>query len=250
MLPTSEQEIKFFLVNKHPNTMKILSFALLGMATSDFVDTRDYMQSPIMFQDGYTDQPYCVYNSQPEFNEWSCVITGQLAVGEGVAGEHVMSVVSRDDGLTWEGPFDVEVSEYDTMKRENILFVEERKPPPQIRLACGMETKLTYLSLAGRHSRGPSKRVRKHRPRPKAKPPPRPHLHGVQPQRGQRDDVWPKRRAWVLLHEVQRRWCSLLVSRSLPRSLPGHVGGSAERLQWDLPDHVDCGSHQSKGWHR
>ena len=89
--------------------MNLIACLLFLPFVACYTDPRDYMQSPVMFQDGYTDQPYCVYNTFKTPSEWSCVITGQLAVGEGVAGEHVMSVVSIDDGETWEGPFDVEV---------------------------------------------------------------------------------------------------------------------------------------------
>eukprot|EP00941_MAST-03F_sp_MAST-3F-sp1_P001473 g1473.t1 len=70
-----------------------------------FVDPRDIMKSRVVLQEGYTDQPYCVITKK---KEWSCIVTGNPSKSEGKGGERVMSIVSKDKGKTWDGPFDIE----------------------------------------------------------------------------------------------------------------------------------------------
>ncbi len=54
--------------------------------------------------EGYCDQPYVVRNDD---GSWTCVMTTGSG-HEGDAGQHVVSVITRDRGKTWEGPFDIE----------------------------------------------------------------------------------------------------------------------------------------------
>ncbi|MFW5857417.1 MAG: sialidase family protein, partial [Planctomycetota bacterium] len=54
--------------------------------------------------EGYCDQPYAVVNDD---GAWTCVMTTGRG-HEGDTGQHVVAVVSADQGKTWEGPFDIE----------------------------------------------------------------------------------------------------------------------------------------------
>ena len=85
--------------------MPALWLPLAAFASTDtrrsakvFVDKRDIMQAVVMLNDGYTDQPYCAVNNAVRPQEWSCVVTGHLAHGETGGGQHVMSVISIDEG--------------------------------------------------------------------------------------------------------------------------------------------------------
>lgn len=54
--------------------------------------------------EGYCDQPYVVVNND---GSWTCCMTTGSG-HEGATGQHVVSLVSRDRGRSWEGPFDIE----------------------------------------------------------------------------------------------------------------------------------------------
>jgi len=57
--------------------------------------------------EGYCDQPYIVINKD---RSWTCVMTtGQGR--EGDTGQHVVSLISKDLGQTWVGPYDIEPGE-------------------------------------------------------------------------------------------------------------------------------------------
>ena len=63
------------------------------------------MDGTIMVQDGYLDQPYC--QVLPEGRVWTCVITA-AGSHEGGAGEHMISILSTDEGAKWSSPVAVE----------------------------------------------------------------------------------------------------------------------------------------------
>ena len=54
--------------------------------------------------EGYCDQPYTVITKD---GNWLCTMTTG-AGREGEGGQHIVAVISKDHGHTWEGPFDIE----------------------------------------------------------------------------------------------------------------------------------------------
>jgi hypothetical protein len=55
-------------------------------------------------REGYSDQPYIVVTGN---GDWLCVLTTGRGV-EGEAGQHIISTISPDQGLTWSKPVDIE----------------------------------------------------------------------------------------------------------------------------------------------
>jgi hypothetical protein len=68
-------------------------------------EPRNIANGTLMYKTGYLDQPYCVEN--PQNGEWTCTTTAGDA-HEGGGGEHMVSQVSSDQGLTWSEPTFVE----------------------------------------------------------------------------------------------------------------------------------------------
>lgn len=57
--------------------------------------------------EGYCDQPYIVVNAD---GSWTCLMTTGEG-HEGASGQHVVSLISKDQGKSWEGMFDIEPSD-------------------------------------------------------------------------------------------------------------------------------------------
>ena len=94
--------------------------------------------------ENYCDQPYVVLNDD---GSWVCVLT--TGVGhEGQPGQHIVSVVSADQGRTWSEPVDIEPADgpeaswaqplkmpdgriyvFYTYNRDNLRQVEADDPP-------------------------------------------------------------------------------------------------------------------------
>lgn len=55
-------------------------------------------------REGYSDQPYVVITKD---GNWLCVLTTGSGV-EGAPGQHIISTISSDQGLTWSAPIDIE----------------------------------------------------------------------------------------------------------------------------------------------
>ncbi len=68
------------------------------------IDTRNIETGKEIPSEGYCDQPYVVVN---EDGSWTCTMTTGKGK-EGSFGQHVVSFITRDQGKTWEGPFDIE----------------------------------------------------------------------------------------------------------------------------------------------
>ena len=79
---------------------------LFALAYNDPRDATSYYHSgaSILVQAGYTDQPYCATLPQQQI---ACVVTVSDG-NEGSHGEHVVSIVSADNGRTWEPPVRIE----------------------------------------------------------------------------------------------------------------------------------------------
>ncbi|MBI5768692.1 MAG: exo-alpha-sialidase [Verrucomicrobia bacterium] len=67
-------------------------------ATMAIADPRHIANGRVIPSEGYADQPYIV---QTDDGAWLCAITTGKGV-EGAAGQHVVSMRSRDQGRTWE----------------------------------------------------------------------------------------------------------------------------------------------------
>ncbi len=68
------------------------------------VDPRNLDNGHKIVNDGYADQPYAVVLDD---GNWLCVVTTG-AGREGYSGQHVVSTISRDQGVTWSKPLDIE----------------------------------------------------------------------------------------------------------------------------------------------
>lgn len=67
-------------------------------------DARNIKSGLIIPDEGYSDQPYVVITND---GAWLCLMTtGQGSEGEG--GQHIIAVISRDQGRTWSPPIDIE----------------------------------------------------------------------------------------------------------------------------------------------
>ncbi len=85
----------------------ILTFAGSFMAFSQSKDWRNLDNAVSIIPDeGYCDQPYAVINKN---GEWVVVMTTGGG-REGDAGQHIVSVISKDRGLTWSSHYDIEPS--------------------------------------------------------------------------------------------------------------------------------------------
>lgn len=67
-------------------------------------DPRNIANGHEIPSEGYCDQPYAVVN---EDGSWTCVLTTGRGV-EGQPGQHIVSIISRDQGQTWSDPVDIE----------------------------------------------------------------------------------------------------------------------------------------------
>lgn len=93
--------------------MKWLGFLLTGaIAVALFItptsaqnnDFRNFENGKSIYENGYIDQPYVVI--LPD-ESWLCVFTTG-AQHEGEGGQHVVATVSKDQGVTWSDPVDIE----------------------------------------------------------------------------------------------------------------------------------------------
>lgn len=83
-----------------------LGALLSGPATAQKKDFRNFENGRSIYENGYIDQPYVVV--LPD-KSWFCVFTtGARHEGEG--GQHVVASVSKDHGVTWSDPVDIEPS--------------------------------------------------------------------------------------------------------------------------------------------
>lgn len=71
---------------------------------SGYVDPRDIKHGRIIPDEGYADQPYVVITRE---GHWLCTITTGAGV-EGQGGQHVVALISADQGRTWSQPIDLE----------------------------------------------------------------------------------------------------------------------------------------------
>ncbi len=78
-----------------------LSISLRAQADPDW---RNIRNGYIIPDEHYADQPYVVRNAE---GSWTVVMTTGSGV-EGAAGQHVVSLVSDDHGVTWSGPYPIE----------------------------------------------------------------------------------------------------------------------------------------------
>jgi len=67
-------------------------------------DGRNVSAGRVIPSEGYCDQPYVVVN---EDGSWTCVMTTGKG-GEGTSGQHIVSLLSTDRGMTWTKPVSVE----------------------------------------------------------------------------------------------------------------------------------------------
>ena len=67
-------------------------------------DPRDIRNGDVMYGHGYADQPYVVVNPDKSL---TCILTAGGGT-EGAAGQHVVSIRSRDGGKTWSEPVSLE----------------------------------------------------------------------------------------------------------------------------------------------
>ncbi len=75
-----------------------------SMPRHDRIDKRHIETGYPIPSEGYCDQPYVVINAD---GSWTCTMTTGRG-NEGDTGQHVVSLISADQGRTWEGPFDIE----------------------------------------------------------------------------------------------------------------------------------------------
>jgi len=81
---------------------------LLGLAFPTFAysadDWRNIQTGLTIPDEGYCDQPYTVITRD---GNWLCTMTTGAGL-EGQGRQHIVAVISKDHGRTWEGPFDIE----------------------------------------------------------------------------------------------------------------------------------------------
>ena len=68
------------------------------------LDPRNIKHGWVIPDEGYSDQPYVVITND---GAWMCVMTTGKGT-EGAGGQHVVAVISRDQGRTWSAPIDIE----------------------------------------------------------------------------------------------------------------------------------------------
>ncbi len=89
-------------------TILLISFSLLGIALSaQYTDYRNIENGYPIYENGYIDQPYMQIL---EDGSWLCVFTTGQAE-EGLAGQHIVSSKSKDQGKTWSEPVVIEPPE-------------------------------------------------------------------------------------------------------------------------------------------
>ena len=77
---------------------------LAAAQSSDSLDPRNIKHGSVIPDEGYADQPYVVITKQ---GHWLCTITTGAGV-EGQGGQHVVALLSNDQGRTWSSPIDIE----------------------------------------------------------------------------------------------------------------------------------------------
>ncbi len=88
----------------------VVLVALILLACPGFLsaetagDCRNIRTGLTIPDEGYCDQPYTVITKD---GNWLCTMTTG-AGREGEGGQHIVAVISKDHGRTWEGPFDIE----------------------------------------------------------------------------------------------------------------------------------------------
>jgi len=85
-------------------SFRLLIFWSLLVLTTIAQDRRNIKTGQVIPDEGYSDQPYVVVTTG---GEWLCVMTTGSGV-EGEGGQHVIAVISRDQGRTWSAPIDIE----------------------------------------------------------------------------------------------------------------------------------------------
>jgi BNR repeat protein len=73
----------------------------IAQSAEDWRNIRTGLTIP---DEGYCDQPYTVITND---GNWLCTMTTGSG-HEGQGGQHIVSIISKDQGRTWEGPFDIE----------------------------------------------------------------------------------------------------------------------------------------------
>ncbi len=68
------------------------------------LDPRNIKTGWVIPDEGYSDQPYVVITND---GAWLCVMTTGKGI-EGAGGQHVVAVISRDQGRSWSAPIDIE----------------------------------------------------------------------------------------------------------------------------------------------
>ena len=102
---------------------------------SDYRDPRDITNGVVMLEEIYTDQPYCAQIPWPSAVRgvrWTCVVTVNDYLGpdrraEGGDGEHVVSVHSDDQGLSWSKPSSIESAPPKNVANAYAVIVSSRR---------------------------------------------------------------------------------------------------------------------------
>jgi hypothetical protein len=76
------------------------------LATTKRSDRRDIVNGTEIPRENYSDQPYVVITKD---GNWLCVLTTGPGT-EGIPGQHIISTISTDKGVTWSKPIDIEPS--------------------------------------------------------------------------------------------------------------------------------------------
>ena len=83
----------------------IIALALICPAMTQSADDWRNIRTGLTIPDeGYCDQPYTVVTKD---GNWLCTMTTGSG-HEGQGGQHIVAIISKDHGHTWEGPFDIE----------------------------------------------------------------------------------------------------------------------------------------------
>src|SRR6185369_2097551 len=106
----------------HGTTALVLLALIAGQVAAEEVDTanlnaakvdataadpRNVKSGLVIPDEGYCDQPYVVVTKD---GNWLCLLTTGPG-REGQRGQHVVSTISKDKGITWSKPLDIEPSD-------------------------------------------------------------------------------------------------------------------------------------------